>query len=88
MKLVQLYDKCSFNGILLEPPVADCRNMVNSALYVFCKDFWINYFFSRELSGVEDIKQQVKATKSSFSIFSRSTSTIFFEFSYDKLSKI
>ena len=79
----RLYDMLDFHSVLVSPPIADCRNLANITLFITVREFWINYFFSKEVSGIEDMKKQVKATKTVTNVFSKCSSTIFYVFNYD-----
>lgn len=79
----EMYDcKALFNF----PPIIDARNLADFALFLRFKDLWTDYFFSKDISGIEDINRQVQITKTLYNIFSRTASTIFFVFDYDPRS--
>ena len=81
-----LYKMLGCKDVLLSPPVADPRNLADAGLYVTHKQKWIDYFFSKDVSGVEDKSRQVQADKTFFNFFDRSHSTIHYTFNYDPTS--
>ena len=81
----QLYDKLNCKSILHFPPVGDSRVLAHCSLLVMMKNYWVEYFFSKALSGVESMEKQVLVDKTFFSILQRTQTTIFFVFSYDPM---
>ena len=72
--------------ILHSPPVADLRNLVECGLYVSYKQKWIDFFFSKSVSGIDDTERQLQTEKTYFNFFDRSHSTIYYTFNYDPTS--
>ena len=79
----QLYDELNCKSILHFPPVGDSRQLANSSLLDWMKKYWVEYFFSKALTGVESMEKQVVVYKTFFTVMQRSQSTIFFIFTYD-----
>ena len=79
----QLYEQLKCEDLLHYPPVGDSRSIAHSSLLGWMKDFWVEYFFSKDVSGIENKEQQVRVDKTFFSIFARANSTIFYVFCYN-----
>ena len=79
----KLYDELISKSVLHFPPVGDCRNLGHNTLLAWLQDYWVEYFFSKDLAGIESREKQVKTEKAFFNMFARTNSTIFYVFSYD-----
>jgi hypothetical protein len=81
-----LYLMLGCKDILHSPPVADLRNLAECGLYVMYKQKWIDFFFSKSVSGLADKDRQLQTDKTYFNFFDRAHSTIYYTFNYDPTS--
>jgi hypothetical protein len=79
----EFYEILKCKSVLHCPAVADARNLAEGTLYLWFKKYWVDYFFSKNISGIESISKQVLIYKTMYTIFTRTSSTVFFMYSYD-----
>ena len=83
LSISTMYDLLDCKKLLLSPPTEDPRNLIDFSLYFAHKSKWIDYFFSKEISGIKNMSKQVHVEKSFYNIFARAQSTTYFVFNYD-----
>ena len=81
----QLYDELNCKRVLHFPPVGDSRQLAQSSLLDWMKKYWVEYFFSKDVTGIEGMEKKAVVDKTFFTVLQRSQSTIFFVFSYDPM---
>ena len=81
--ITRVYDILDAQKILRVPFVDDPRNIVDFNLHVQYRFKWIDYFFSKQVSGILNKETQVIQEKALYNFFSRTPSTVFLAFCYN-----
>ena len=71
-----LYDYCELTDLLIQPPIDNAINLFDYGFQQFTRENWIKAFF-------ESVPNVGQVEPSLFSVFSRTSSPIFFTWSYD-----